>query len=62
MQFLDQIIYVYDSLNLIAFVFMQAVEETLEQIELCFTLETLLLKKKSLSNGDSPELHAGKVQ
>ncbi|KAG8649183.1 hypothetical protein MANES_08G072951v8 [Manihot esculenta] len=41
--------------------FNKAVEETLEQIELCFTLETLLLKKKSLSNGDSPELHAGKV-
>ncbi|KAG8649184.1 hypothetical protein MANES_08G072951v8 [Manihot esculenta] len=40
--------------------FNKAVEETLEQIELCFTLETLLLKKKSLSNGDSPELHAGK--
>lgn len=39
----------------------KALEETLGQIELCSTLESLLLKKKSLSNGDSPELHAQKV-
>ncbi|XP_043815599.1 uncharacterized protein LOC110623263 isoform X2 [Manihot esculenta] len=37
-------------------------EETLGQIELCSTLEALLLKKKSLSNGDSPGSHAGKVE
>lgn len=41
---------------------MQTHEETLGQIELCSTLEALLLKKKSLSNGDSPGSHAGKVK
>ncbi|KAF2306109.1 hypothetical protein GH714_012598 [Hevea brasiliensis] len=38
-----------------------ALEETLGQIEVCSMLEELLLKKKSLNNGDSPGLHAGKV-
>ncbi|KAJ0028232.1 hypothetical protein Pint_35508 [Pistacia integerrima] len=36
-------------------------KEALGQIQLCSKLEELLLKKKSLSNGDSPELHAEKV-
>ncbi|EEF37340.1 myosin-11 [Ricinus communis] len=39
----------------------KAFEDRLGQIELCSTLEALLLKKKSLTNGDSPELHAEKV-
>ncbi|KAJ9185177.1 hypothetical protein P3X46_004837 [Hevea brasiliensis] len=39
----------------------KALEETLGQIEVCSMLEELLLKKKSLNNGDSPGLHAGKV-
>ncbi|KAK1562790.1 hypothetical protein Q3G72_017140 [Acer saccharum] len=33
----------------------------LEQTWICSKLEELLLKKKSLSNGDSPELHTEKV-
>ncbi|XP_031257837.1 uncharacterized protein LOC116115848 [Pistacia vera] len=36
-------------------------KEALGQIQLCSKLEELLLKKKFLSNGDSPELHAEKV-
>lgn len=40
---------------------MEAVEEKLGQIQLCSTLEALLLKKKSLRNGDSPEMHVEKV-
>ncbi|KAJ8899703.1 hypothetical protein K2173_019401 [Erythroxylum novogranatense] len=39
----------------------EASKDTLGQIELCFTLEELLLKKKSLKNGESPEVHAQKV-
>ncbi|GLT89659.1 hypothetical protein SLE2022_076360 [Rubroshorea leprosula] len=39
----------------------EAVNEGLGQVELCFKLEQLLLKKKSLSNGDPPEHHAEKV-
>ncbi|XP_004305230.1 PREDICTED: uncharacterized protein LOC101299220 isoform X1 [Fragaria vesca subsp. vesca] len=34
----------------------------LVEIQLCSRLESLLLKKKSLSNGDSPELHTEKVE
>lgn len=40
---------------------MEAVEEKLGQIQLCSILEALLLKKKSLRNGDSPEMHVEKV-
>ncbi|KAJ6425546.1 hypothetical protein OIU84_026174 [Salix udensis] len=40
---------------------MEALEEKLGQIQLCSTLEALLLKKKSLRNGDSPEMHVEKV-
>ncbi|XP_040367893.1 uncharacterized protein LOC112180214 isoform X2 [Rosa chinensis] len=32
----------------------------LVEIQLCSRLESLLLKKKSLNNGDSPELHTEK--
>ncbi|GKV30094.1 hypothetical protein SLEP1_g38954 [Rubroshorea leprosula] len=39
----------------------EAVNEALGQVELCFKLEQLLLKKKYLSNGDPPEHHAEKV-
>ncbi|GLT47874.1 hypothetical protein SLA2020_215330 [Shorea laevis] len=39
----------------------EALNEALGQVELCFKLEQLLLKKKSLSNGDPPEHHAEKV-
>ncbi|XP_024190183.1 uncharacterized protein LOC112194163 isoform X1 [Rosa chinensis] len=34
----------------------------LVEIQLCSRLESLLLKKKSLNNGDSPELHTEKVE
>lgn len=37
-------------------------EETLKQFHSCSTLEALLLKKKSLSSGDTPEVHAQKVE
>ncbi|KAJ6303791.1 hypothetical protein OIU77_017631 [Salix suchowensis] len=40
---------------------MEVLEEKLGQIQLCSTLEALLLKKKSLRNGDSPEMHVEKV-
>ncbi|CAK7341769.1 unnamed protein product [Dovyalis caffra] len=40
---------------------MEALEEILGQIQLCSSLEALLLKKKSLRNGDSSELHAEKA-
>ncbi|XP_030493039.1 uncharacterized protein LOC115709144 [Cannabis sativa] len=36
-------------------------EPALAEIQLCFNLEALLLKKKLLRNGDSPEMHAEKV-
>ncbi|XP_016646808.1 PREDICTED: coiled-coil domain-containing protein 18 isoform X1 [Prunus mume] len=37
-------------------------KEALVEIQLCSRLEDLLLKKKSLSNGDSPEMHCEKVE
>lgn len=40
---------------------MQALKEALAQIRICSRLEGLLLKKKNLSFGDSPEIHAQKV-
>ncbi|KAK3018513.1 hypothetical protein RJ639_003686 [Escallonia herrerae] len=39
----------------------EALKEALAHIRVCSTLEGLLLKKKALSNGDSPEVHAQKV-
>ncbi|GAV64981.1 hypothetical protein CFOL_v3_08496 [Cephalotus follicularis] len=39
----------------------EALKVDLGQIQLCSKLEALLLKKKSLSNGNTPELHAEKV-
>ncbi|XWS66083.1 hypothetical protein CRYUN_Cryun05aG0169900 [Craigia yunnanensis] len=39
----------------------EALKEALAQIRICSTLEGILLKKKSLNNGDSPEVHAQKV-
>ncbi|XVF75437.1 hypothetical protein PTKIN_Ptkin13bG0188800 [Pterospermum kingtungense] len=39
----------------------EALKEALAQIRICSTLERILLKKKSLNNGDSPEVHAQKV-
>ncbi|CAL5432760.1 unnamed protein product [Camellia sinensis] len=40
----------------------QALKEAFEQVQLCSRLEELLLKKKLLNNGDSPEIHAKKRQ
>ncbi|KAK4583496.1 hypothetical protein RGQ29_026290 [Quercus rubra] len=39
----------------------ETIKEEIAQIQLCSKLEALLLRKKSLSNGDSQELHAEKV-
>ncbi|TYH00204.1 hypothetical protein ES288_A10G255500v1 [Gossypium darwinii] len=39
----------------------EALREALADIRNCSTLEKILLKKKSLNNGDSPEIHAQKV-
>ncbi|KAJ1436400.1 hypothetical protein SESBI_04434 [Sesbania bispinosa] len=40
---------------------LQALKVALAQIRICSRLEGLLLKKQNLSNGDSPEIHAQKV-
>ncbi|KAL5569172.1 hypothetical protein UlMin_025747 [Ulmus minor] len=39
----------------------EALKEALAQIRVCSRLEGILLKKKFLNNGDSPEIHAQKV-
>ncbi|XVF83435.1 hypothetical protein PTKIN_Ptkin16aG0485800 [Pterospermum kingtungense] len=39
----------------------EALKEALAEIRICSTLEGILLKKKSLNIGDSPEIHAQKV-
>lgn len=39
----------------------EALKEALAHIRVCSRLEGLLLKKKSLNSGDSPEIHAQKV-
>lgn len=39
----------------------QALKEALAHIRVCSRLEGLLLKKKILNNGDTPEVHAQKV-
>lgn len=41
--------------------FVQALKEALAHIRVCSRLEGLLLKKKFLNNGDTPEVHAQKV-
>ncbi|RVW98864.1 hypothetical protein CK203_024016 [Vitis vinifera] len=51
----------FKSLKLIVLFFWQALKEALAQILLCSQVEALLLKKKSLRTGDSPEVHAEKV-
>ncbi|KAI5395449.1 hypothetical protein KIW84_061866, partial [Lathyrus oleraceus] len=38
-----------------------ALDEAMKNIQMCSKLEELLLKKKDFSSGDSPELHAEKV-
>ncbi|XP_059649913.1 uncharacterized protein LOC132295621 [Cornus florida] len=43
------------------FATVEALKEALAQIQLCSKLEEILLKKKFLKNGDSPEIHAQKV-
>nr|KYP75417.1 hypothetical protein KK1_008145 [Cajanus cajan] len=40
---------------------LEALKIALAQIRICSRLEALLLKKKNLSNGDSPEIHSQKV-
>ncbi|KAF5729556.1 hypothetical protein HS088_TW21G01723 [Tripterygium wilfordii] len=39
----------------------EALKEALTQVRVCSRLEGLLLKKQNLSSGDSPEIHAQKV-
>ncbi|XP_026427010.1 centrosome-associated protein CEP250-like isoform X2 [Papaver somniferum] len=39
----------------------EALKEALADIRLCSRMETLLLKKKSLNNGDSPVTHSQKI-
>ncbi|CAA0402376.1 hypothetical protein AtNW77_Chr5g0097041 [Arabidopsis thaliana] len=39
----------------------EAFKETLAKIRLCSRLEGLLIRKRQLSNGDSPDIHAQKV-
>ncbi|KAI5395447.1 hypothetical protein KIW84_061866, partial [Lathyrus oleraceus] len=39
----------------------EALDEAMKNIQMCSKLEELLLKKKDFSSGDSPELHAEKV-
>ncbi|XP_012569741.1 uncharacterized protein [Cicer arietinum] len=43
------------------FVVIEAFDEAMKNIQMCSKLEELLLKKKYFSCGDSPELHAEKV-
>ncbi|KAJ0044841.1 hypothetical protein Pint_06184 [Pistacia integerrima] len=40
----------------------EALKEALAQVRACSRLEGLLLKKKMLNSGDSPEIHAQKVE
>lgn len=49
------------NMNLITQFFQQAIKEAIAQIRACAKLEGLLLKKKFLNSGDSPEVHAQKV-
>lgn len=48
-------------IKLNSFVSLQTIKEEIAKVQLCSKLEALLLSKKSLSNGDSQELHAEKV-
>ncbi|XP_020583017.1 uncharacterized protein LOC110026427 [Phalaenopsis equestris] len=40
---------------------MEALKGTLAEVRLCFRIEALLLKKKTINPGDSPEIHYQKV-
>ncbi|KAL6011196.1 hypothetical protein ACLOJK_001641 [Asimina triloba] len=40
---------------------LEVLKQALSEVRLCSKLEALLLKKKSLNNGDSPEVHSQKV-
>lgn len=39
----------------------EALKEALSEVQLCSKLEALLVKKKSLNNGDTPEIHSQKI-
>ncbi|KAK8943133.1 hypothetical protein KSP39_PZI008903 [Platanthera zijinensis] len=39
----------------------EALKEALAEVRLCSRIETLLLKKKTINSGDSPEIHSQKV-
>ncbi|KAK8961579.1 hypothetical protein KSP40_PGU007729 [Platanthera guangdongensis] len=39
----------------------EALKEALAEVRLCSTIEALLLKKKTINSGDSPEIHSQKV-
>ena len=39
----------------------QALKAALSHIRICSRVDELLMKKKFLNNGDSPEIHAQKV-
>ncbi|CAN6471182.1 unnamed protein product [Victoria cruziana] len=39
----------------------KALKDTLEEVRMCSTLEGLLLKKKLINIGDSPEIHSQKI-
>ncbi|CAI0442980.1 unnamed protein product [Linum tenue] len=45
----------------VSILFLQALKEALAQIRTCSRLEGLLLRKKSLTFGDTPEIHAHKI-
>ncbi|XP_052204799.1 uncharacterized protein LOC127809775 isoform X2 [Diospyros lotus] len=49
------------ALNVSTATSIEALKEALAHIRVCSRLEELLLKKKSISSGDSPEAHAQKV-
>lgn len=51
----------YILLNLILKFLCQALKEALARIRICSKIEGLLLKKKALKSGDTPEIHAQKV-
>ncbi|XP_010253375.1 PREDICTED: myosin-11 [Nelumbo nucifera] len=40
---------------------LESLKDALAEVRLCSKLEALLLKRKSLNNGDSPEIHSQKV-
>jgi len=48
-------------INLILFPPLQELKEALANVQLYSRLDALLVKKKILNNGDSPDIHAQKV-